>query len=107
MRSLLKIVIVLLLVAGLGSAVWIWGALHFAYSDGERAGFVQKFSRKGWICKTWEGEAALVNLPVFSIPSMKPEALRSQHLRQMCCRPHKSCSWFGSTTPLPLIAAIR
>ena len=26
-------------------------------------GFVQKFSRKGWICKTWEGELAIVNMP--------------------------------------------
>ena len=63
MRTLLKIVIALLVVAALGSAVWIWGALHFAYSDGERAGYVQKFSRKGWICKTWEGEVAMVSLP--------------------------------------------
>nr|HRC88078.1 hypothetical protein [Thermoanaerobaculia bacterium] len=23
----------------------------------------QKFSRKGWVCKTWEGELAMVNLP--------------------------------------------
>ncbi len=63
MRTLLKIVIAVLLVAGLGAALWIWGALRFSYSDGERAGYVQKFSRKGWVCKTWEGELALVNLP--------------------------------------------
>ena len=44
-------------------ALYIWGALTFTYSSGERAGFVQKFSRKGWICKTWEGELAMVNLP--------------------------------------------
>ncbi len=44
-------------------AAWTWLALTFDYSDGERAGFVQKFSRKGWVCKTWEGELALVNLP--------------------------------------------
>jgi len=44
-------------------ALYIWAAFSFAYSQGERAGFVQKFSRKGWICKTWEGELALVNLP--------------------------------------------
>ncbi|MEC5385255.1 hypothetical protein VVD49_05945 [Uliginosibacterium sp. H3] len=37
--------------------------LNWSYSDGERAGYVQKFSRKGWICKTWEGDLALVNLP--------------------------------------------
>lgn len=35
----------------------------WAYSSGERAGWVQKFSRKGWICKTWEGELAMLNLP--------------------------------------------
>jgi hypothetical protein len=40
-----------------------WFTLHWSYSDGERAGFLQKFSRKGWICKTWEGEMALVTLP--------------------------------------------
>jgi hypothetical protein len=40
-----------------------WFTLHWSYSDGERAGFLQKFSRKGWVCKTWEGEMALVTLP--------------------------------------------
>lgn len=44
-------------------ALYVWGTLHLNYSDGERAGYVQKFSRKGWICKTWEGELAMVNLP--------------------------------------------
>lgn len=43
--------------------LYIWIALHLNYSDGERAGYVQKFSRKGWVCKTWEGELAMVNLP--------------------------------------------
>jgi len=41
--------------------------LQWNYSDGERAGWVQKFSRKGWICKTWEGELALVSLPGTSV----------------------------------------
>jgi hypothetical protein len=44
-------------------AAYSWIALHFDYSNGERAGYVQKFSRKGWVCKTWEGDLALVNLP--------------------------------------------
>ena len=44
-------------------AAFTWLTLHWSYSDGERAGFLQKFSRKGWICKTWEGEMALVTLP--------------------------------------------
>jgi hypothetical protein len=38
-------------------------ALNWSYSSGERAGWVQKFSYKGWVCKTWEGELALVSLP--------------------------------------------
>jgi DNA-binding transcriptional regulator YhcF (GntR family) len=37
--------------------------LSRAYADGERAGFVQKLSKKGWICKTWEGEMAMVTMP--------------------------------------------
>ena len=38
-------------------------ALNFSYSSGRRAGYVQKFSSKGWICKTYEGELAMVNVP--------------------------------------------
>jgi len=37
--------------------------LWYTYSSGERAGYVQKFSKKGWICKTWEGEMAMVTMP--------------------------------------------
>ena len=37
--------------------------LFFSYSSGERAGWVQKFSNKGWLCKTWEGEMAMVSMP--------------------------------------------
>ena len=44
-------------------AAYVWITLSWSYSEGERAGYVQKFSRKGWICKTWEGELAMVNLP--------------------------------------------
>ena len=42
---------------------WFAFALNWSYSSGERAGWVQKFSHKGWVCKTWEGELALVSLP--------------------------------------------
>ena len=44
-------------------AVWTVIALNYAYSAGHRAGYVQKFSKKGWICKTWEGQLAMVNVP--------------------------------------------
>ena len=43
--------------------LYTWSALQWSYSEGERAGYVQKFSKKGWICKTWEGELAIVSIP--------------------------------------------
>jgi hypothetical protein len=52
----------ILLIAALFAA-YCWIALHWSYSEGERAGFMQKLSHKGWLCKTWEGELSLVALP--------------------------------------------
>ena len=60
MGKLLVAVVVLII---LGLAGFTWVTLHWAYSDGERAGYVQKLSRKGWLCKTWEGEMAMVTMP--------------------------------------------
>ncbi len=45
------------------AALWMVIAWNWNYSEGERAGWVQKFSKKGWVCKTWEGEIALVSMP--------------------------------------------
>lgn len=53
---------VLLLLIGCFSA-YTWFSLSWSYSTGERAGYVQKFSHKGWLCKTWEGELAMVPVP--------------------------------------------
>ena len=44
-------------------AGYTWLTLSWSYSEGERAGYVQKFSKKGWLCKTWEGELAMVSMP--------------------------------------------
>ena len=44
-------------------AAWTAIALSYTYSKGDRAGYIQKLSEKGWICKTWEGELAMVNVP--------------------------------------------
>ncbi len=52
-------------------ALWVTIALNFAYASGERSGFVQKLSKKGWICKTQEGELALANGP-----NVMPEIFR-------------------------------
>ena len=42
---------------------WTWLTLHWSYSEGERAGTLQKFSHKGWVCKTWEGELQISTIP--------------------------------------------
>ena len=46
-------------------AMFLWSviALNWSYSEGDRAGYVQKFSKKGWICKTWEGDLSMINIP--------------------------------------------
>lgn len=62
-RWLVKTLIVSLLIAAAGIAAWTWFSLTYVFSVGERAGYVQKFSQKGWVFKTWEGELAMVNLP--------------------------------------------
>ena len=54
-------IVLLLLIAA--PALYFWAMWHWSYSSGERAGWVQKLSHKGWLCKTWEGELALVSMP--------------------------------------------
>ena len=61
---------------------YTWAMLHISYSDGERAGYLQKFSTRGWICKTWEGEILLTSMPG-AIPekfefSVRDEAVAKQ-----------------------------
>lgn len=59
----LWVFLLLIVLPVLGFAAYAWTALHFSYSSGERAGYVQKISHKGWICKTWEGELAMTAQP--------------------------------------------
>jgi hypothetical protein len=54
-----RFLLILLLVAVGGSALWTWLTLSWSYAEGERAGVLQKFVRRGWVCKTNEGEIAL------------------------------------------------
>ena len=61
--SLTRFLVTLLLIVLAIGALYFAVVLNWSYSSGERAGWVQKFSRKGWLCKTWEGEVALVSMP--------------------------------------------
>ena len=61
--KLFKVFIWLLLIPVLLFALYTWGALKWVYSSGERVGYVQKLSEKGFVCKTFEGELVLVSMP--------------------------------------------
>ena len=61
------------------AALYFWTALSWSYSTGERAGWVQKLSNTGWVCKTWEGELTLVSLPG-STPEKFPFTVRDDEI---------------------------
>ena len=61
--SRLKLAFWLLVVPAALVALYAFAVAKWNYSTGERAGWVQKFSKKGWICKTWEGELSMVSMP--------------------------------------------
>jgi hypothetical protein len=83
----MKHLIAALLAAAALFAAWIWIALTWSYSTGERAGWVQKLSHKGWVCKTWEGELALVSLPGSTVEkfhfTVRDEAVAQQIMKAM------------------------
>ncbi len=58
-RGIGRIGLIVLVIVLLVPLLWTWFTLSWAYSEGERAGVLQKFSKKGWLCKTYEGELAL------------------------------------------------
>jgi hypothetical protein len=62
-KTVIRSIVLLVLAAAIVFALYLYAALSWSYSKGERAGFLQKVSEKGWICKTWEGELSLVALP--------------------------------------------
>ena len=69
----------LLGIPALALVIWSYAALSFSYSSGSRVGYVQKISRKGWICKTWEGELQVSSIPG-SAPVLFPFTVRSDSI---------------------------
>src|SRR6266852_6766995 len=84
-KTFRKAVVILLLMIVLVPLVifslWSWVTLGYVYSTGERAGYVQKLSKKGWLCKTWEGELAMVNLPG-ALPQIFNFSVRDERVAQ-------------------------
>ncbi len=63
-RSKVPLIIALLLLSPiLVLALYTVVVLNWSYSDGDRSGYLQKFSRRGWVCKTYEGELAMSSVP--------------------------------------------
>ena len=62
-KNTIKIGFGLIVLPALLFSLYTWASLIWVYSSGERAGYVQKFSLKGYLCKTWEGEIVLVSMP--------------------------------------------
>ena len=77
-KWLRRIVVGLVLFVVLGTTLYTVFTLNYSYSKGERVGVVQKISKKGWVCKTNEGELAMVNMAgqqaeifLFTVPDDK------------------------------------
>src|SRR5688500_20246526 len=58
-RWLVRLLLLVPFLALVIAVLWTWFTLSWSYSEGERAGVLQKFSKRGWICKTYEGEIAM------------------------------------------------
>ena len=93
------LVLILALLAG-----FTWVTLHWAYSEGERAGYVQKLSRKGWLCKTWEGEMAMVTMPgtvaekfAFTVPTEAVAAQLNANVGKRLALHYQQHRWIPSS----------
>jgi hypothetical protein len=62
-KKVFKITALLVVTAVVLCTGYLAIALNWSYSKGERIGYVQKFSEKGWLCKTWEGELQMLPVP--------------------------------------------
>jgi hypothetical protein len=78
MKWILWLLLLPLVVLG----IYLAFVLNWSYADGERAGYLQKFSKKGWLCKTYEGEMAMTTvpgvMPVIWYFSVRDEAVAKQ-----------------------------
>jgi len=61
MKKFIVIIIISIIAIFAG---WFWWKFYFTYSEGNRAGLLQKFSYKGNVFKTYEGELVLSSLTI-------------------------------------------
>jgi hypothetical protein len=108
-KWLIRVVVGGVLLAVLGSSLYTCATLNYSYSKGERVGFVQKLSKRGWVCGTTEGELAMVNVAgqqaekfLFTVPDDKIAKLiesYSGHRVELQYEEHRGVpsSCFGDT----------
>jgi hypothetical protein len=99
-----KLLLLALLVLAIGVSAYAWLTLHWSYSTGERSGYVQKLSKKGWLCKTWEGEMAMVSMPgtlsekfLFTIPDEKIAAQINDSVGKRVALQYEQHKWVPSS----------
>ena len=81
-HKIVTIIALVILIPILIFVAWASITLNYTYSSGERAGFLQKVSKKGWVCKTWEGEIQLTAMPG-AAPEIFTFTVRSDSLAQV------------------------
>jgi len=81
----MRIVVALVVAVALAVAGYFWVVLAWSYSTGERVGWVQKMSKKGWICKTWEGELTMISMPG-AVPEKFPFTVRDDAVAEQINR---------------------
>ena len=79
-RPLVIAVLMILIIPLLIFSLWAWVAMGWVYSTGDRAGYIQKLSKKGWLCKTWEGELAMIPPPGTVTPQLFSFTVRNDSL---------------------------
>ena len=100
----MKLLVGVIVVFGAALAGFTWVTLHWSYSDGERAGYVQKLSHKGWLCKTWEGEMAMVTMPgtvaekfFFTVPDRALAAKLNANVGKRVALHYEQHKWIPSS----------
>ena len=63
MNRFIRVILILSVISTIFISGYTYLMVSWSYAEGERAGYVQKFSKRGWFCKTWEGELAMVSMP--------------------------------------------
>jgi hypothetical protein len=99
-----KVLLIVLVIVLLAFGGFTWATLHWTYGDGERAGYVQKFTHRGWVCKTWEGDMAMVTMPgtvaekfAFTVPDAAVAAKISANLGKRMTLHYEQRKWIPSS----------